>query len=503
MRIARYPFLPTACLLFFTAHLALPAVTLPALFSDHMVLQRGMPVHVWGTAEPGENVTAAFRDETRHATADNLGLWNVYFSPGAAGGPFVLTVGSSNQIHLNDVLVGDVWVGSGQSNMEMVMKGVDHASEEIAGATNPNIRLFHVPRKVSEYPLTGMEARPWMLCQPETVANFSAVAYFFGRHIQQQEHVPIGLIESSWGGTPAEAWTSLPSLASDASLMPVFGAWARMMQSQQRWLLQRERDWQTATAKAAAEGKPAPPRPWSPNESNSWQPAGLFNGMIAPLTPFPIRGVIWYQGETNASSDRAPLYARLFQALIRDWRHAWGQSEMPFLFVQLASFKTGPNNDWPMLRDAQTQALSLTNTGMAVTIDVGNPTNIHPTDKQDVGLRLALAAEAVTYGRKLEYSGPMYRLAMRENGALRVWFDHAGNMTAKGGSLEGFEIAGADRKFVPATARVEKDSIVVSNPTIAAPVHVRYAWADDPHANLVNGAGLPASPFQTGPIGGE
>lgn len=492
MRIALFP-----ALLLLSAGAALPAVTLPALFSDHMVLQRGLPVHLWGSAQPGETVTAAFRDQTQHATADNLGLWSLYLAPGAAGGPFVLTVAASNQIRLQDVLVGDVWVGSGQSNMEMAMKGVNHAADEIAAAANPNIRLFHVPRKVSDYPLTEIAAGPWMECTPQTVENFSAVAYFFGRHLQKQENVPIGLIESSWGGTPADAWTSLPAISADASLMPVFSEWAKMMQAQPRTLLQRERQWQTASAKAAAEGKPAPPRPWSPNEGNSWQPAGLFNGMIAPLTPFPIRGVIWYQGESNASAERAPLYARLFQTLIRDWRQAWNQADMPFLFVQLANFKTGPNSAWPMLRDAQTQALSLAHTGMAVIIDIGNPTNIHPTDKQDVGLRLALAAEAVTYGKTLEYSGPMYRLAMPEAGALRVWFDHAGGLAAKAGALEGFEIAGSDRKFVPATARIDKDAVVVSNSAVAAPAYVRYGWADDPRCNLVNAAGLPASPFQS------
>ena len=497
MRIFSSPLLRAAGLLLIGAAAAFPAVTLPALFSDHMVLQRGLPVHLWGSAEPGETITAGFRDETRRATADGLGLWNIYFPPGAAGGPFVLTVAGSNQIRLQDLLVGDVWVGSGQSNMEMPMKGVDHAAEEIAASTNPGIRLFQVPRKVSDYPLTDMAATSWTLCRPDTVATFSAAAYFFGRHIQKQENVPIGLIASSWGGTPAEAWTSLPALSADASLMPVFAEWGKMMQAQPRTLLQRDRQWQATRAKAAAEGKPAPPRPWSANEGNSWQPAGLFNGMIAPLTPFPIRGVIWYQGESNASAERAALYARLFQTLIRDWRQAWNQSDLPFFFVQLPNFKTGPNSAWPALRDAQTQALSLANTGMAITIDIGNPTNIHPTDKQDVGLRLALAAEAITYGGKLEYSGPLYRLSVPENGALRVWFEHAANLSAKGATLEGFEVAGADRKFVPAAARIEKDSVLVSNPSVAAPLYVRYGWADDPRCNLINGAGLPASPFQS------
>ena len=485
-----------AGLLLLGAAAGFPAVTLPRIFTDHMVLQRGMPVHLWGTAQPGENVTAAFRDELRRTTADKSGLWSMSFPAGPAGGPFVLTVASSNKIRLEDILVGDVWVGSGQSNMEMEMKDVAQGAAEIAASANPSIRLFHVPHLISDYPVTDLTDSPWAVCGPDTIPHFSAAAYFFARHIQKQEKVPIGLIVSSWGGTPADAWTSLPALSADPSLLPVFTEWDKVMQAQPDYLRQNLL-WQAATAKAAAEGKPAPPKPLLPKYGNSWQPAALFNGMIAPLTPFPIRGVIWYQGESNASPERAPLYAHLFQTLILDWRKAWNQNDMPFLFVQLANFKAGPHSAWPALRDAQKQALSLPNTGMAVTIDIGNPNNIHPTDKQDVGLRLALAADALVYGHKVEYSGPLYSRAAPENGAMRVWFDHAGNLTAKGGALAGFEIAGADRVFVAASARIEKDSVVVSNPAVPAPVHVRYGWADDPHCNLYNGDGLPASPFQS------
>jgi sialate O-acetylesterase len=283
--------------------------------------------------------------------------------------------------------------------------------------------------------------------------------------------------------------------------MPVFSEWARMYDDHATVLLEREkaeREWERAAERAKAEGAPPPSRPWQPNERNSWMPAGLYNAMIAPVTRFAVRGAIWYQGESNTARERAPLYARLFQTMIREWRRAWGEGDFPFLFVQLANFKTSPESMWPEVREAQRQTLSLANTGMAVTIDIGNPDNIHPANKQDVGLRLALAARAIAYGEKIEYSGPLFRLATPQGDSLRVWFDHAqSGLKAKGGELKGFEVAGADRKYVPAAARIEGATLVVSDAAVPSPRYVRYGWASSPDCNLYNSEDLPASPFRS------
>jgi sialate O-acetylesterase len=477
-------------------------VTLPGVLADHMVIQRGLPVHVWGKAAEGESVAVTFRGSTRSATADSIGQWSVYLPPAEAGGPFELTVKGNNRITLKDVMVGDVWVASGQSNMEFPVKEAINAPAEIASADHSGIRLFHVKNRVAHYPLDDVVAEPWTSCTSDTVRDFSAVAYFFGRHLHEKLGVPIGLIETSWGGTPAEAWTSLHALSADASLMPVFASWARMNDGEAAHQLRREKEmgeWRRAVDRAKTEGKQPPGFPWEPNIDSSWMPAGLYNAMIAPLTKFPIRGAIWYQGESNASRERAALYAHLFGTMIQDWRRAWGQGDFPFLFVQLANFKTEPDAKWPELRDAQRQTLALANTGMAVTIDIGATDDIHPKNKQDVGTRLALAARAMTYGEKIEYSGPLFRQATPEGSSLRLWFDHVGGgLTAKGGSLSGFEIAGDERKFVPATAMIDGATIVVSSPFVSAPVGVRYAWSDDPRCNLYNAEGLPASPFRSG-----
>jgi sialate O-acetylesterase len=478
-----------------TAH---AEVTLPALLADHMVIQRGLPVHVWGMATPHESVTVTFRGENKAATADDLGRWSVYLSPGEAGGPFQLGVKSTNTIVLNDVLVGDVWVASGQSNMEFPMTRLGNAQVEIAAAQYPKIRLFQVEKKPADYPLENVAAKTWTACTPETVADSSAVAYFFARNLQQKLGVPIGLIESFWGGTAAESWTSLPALSADASLMPVFAARAKMVVTESTTVLQlqqKEIEFQQAVAQAQADGKPIPSRPWHPNFA-AWAPAALYNGMIAPLTPFAIRGVIWYQGEANSGPDRAPLYARLFQTMIRDWRNDWAQGDFPFLFVQIANWNSAAEDLWPEVRNAQRQALALNNTGMAVTIDIGDPDDIHPKNKQDVGLRLALAARAIAYGEKIEWSGPLYRQLTPEEHALRVWFDHAAGLMAKGPEVIGFEIAGADGKYSAADAKIEGTSVIVSSTAVPTPVSVRYGWAANPSCNLFNKQGLPASPFK-------
>ncbi|HEY1262958.1 MAG TPA: sialate O-acetylesterase, partial [Terriglobales bacterium] len=465
------------------------------------VVQRGLPVHVWGMASPGEAITAGFRGESRSATADALGRWSLYFSPGEAGGPFPLTIQGSNKIALSDILVGDVWVASGQSNMEFPMTELTNAQSEIAAAQYPQIRLFRVEHNPADYPVENVTAKAWTACTPETAAESSAVAYFFARDLQKKIGVPIGLMETFWGGTPAESWTSLPALSADAALMPVFAARAQMVTSQSTTALQLEKaehDYAQSLAASKAQGTPPPAwLPWHP-DFRAWAPAALYNGMIAPLTPFAIRGVIWYQGEANTDPLRAPLYSRLLPTMIRDWRNAWGEGDFPFLLVQIANWNSDPQDDWPEVRDAQRRTLALRNTAMAVSIDIGDPVDIHPKNKQDVGARLALGARAIAYGEKIEYSGPLFRQLTREGHSLRVWFDHAGGLTARGGVPKGFEIASADRKFVPAAATIENAGVVVSSPNVPDPVYVRYGWAPNPDCNLYNAAGLPASPFQAG-----
>ncbi|HSM77961.1 MAG TPA: sialate O-acetylesterase [Bryobacteraceae bacterium] len=481
---------------------SLPAeVSLPALFADHMVIQRDLPVHVWGRAGDGEAVSVEFQGNSRNTQADDLGFWSVYLPPVAAGGPYELTVKGTNAITVHDVLVGDVWIASGQSNMEFALQDANNAQAEIAAANDDGIRAFHVHRAVASHTVLDVTADSWEPATPQTAGRFSAVAYFFARDLRRKSHVPIGILESYWGGTPAEAWTSLASLSADASLMPVFATWARVNEDAVRTKIRRKNQlerWKAEVARAKAEGKPAPGRPWAGNDDDSWSPAGLFNAMIAPLTHFPIRGAIWYQGENNATEEGAPTYPRLFQTMIQDWRKAWGEDDFPFLFVQLANFKTGPNSRWPELRDAQRQALNLRHTGMAVTIDIGDAGDIHPKNKQDVGARLALAARAVVYGENIEYSGPIFRQAIPEGGSLRVRFDHAGGLKSKNAVLRGFEVAGADRKYQPAEARIDGSTVVVSSSSVPAPVLVRYAWADNPEADLYNSADLPASPFRSG-----
>jgi sialate O-acetylesterase len=475
-------------------------VKLPSILSSHMVLQRDRPIHIWGWANPGEKVSASLRAAKADTTADAIGSFSLYLPPEPAGGPYSLTVSASNRITLDDVLIGDVWLASGQSNMEMPLRGFDGApvkngAAEIAAASHPHIRLLNVPHKSADIPLRNVDAS-WTACTPETAANFSAVAYFFGRELAGRFDVPIGLIDSTWGGTVVEAWISLTGISSDPGLMPVFATRAHMMQPQADMdaILAFEARETEAARKA---GKPLPKFPWHPDPA-SWAPAGLFNAMIAPLTPYPIKGAIWYQGESNSRIAFAPTYARAFPALIADWRSQWHQGSFPFLFVQISSFASDLTESWPTIREAQRRTLFVANTAMAVTIDIGDPENVHPADKQTVAARLALGARAMAYGEAVESVGPMYRQATAESGGIRIWFDHAAGLTAHGGAaIGGFEIAGDDGIFAAATARIEGPSVLVRNPQVANPKQVRYGWTNAPLLNLFNGAGLPASPFTT------
>jgi sialate O-acetylesterase len=463
-----------------------------------MVMQRDKPIHIWGWSDPGEKVSVTFHGISREATGDSLGNWSIFLPPESSGGPYQLTVTSSNKIVLDDVLIGDVWFASGQSNMEFPLKGFGGAplkdsAAEIAHAGQAQIRLLHIPQKAADFPLFN-SATSWTECSPETAANFSAVAYFFGRELAARERVPIGLIDATWGGTVAEAWMSLEAISADAGLMPVFATRAHTMltQGEMAAILAKERR-EDLSAKQA--GQAPPNHTWHP-APESWAPAALFNGMVAPETPFTIKGVIWYQGESNSKLAFAPIYAKLFPAVIADWRAQWHEGDFPFLYVQISNFTSNATEAWAIIREAQRRSLSVANTGMAVTIDIGDPGNVHPPDKQTVGARLALAARALAYGESVEYSGPLFRQAAPDGDGVRVWFDHtAHGLVAKGDALQGFEIAGDDGRFVTAAARIDGQTVVVSNAQVAAPKYVRYGWANAPVVNLFNSEGLPASPF--------
>ena len=485
---------------------------LPAIFSDHMVLQQQMPIGVWGWAAPDERIEVSLRAQRVSTTAGRDGRWRVTLEPEAAGGPDELKVaGATVTKRFVDVLVGEVWVGSGQSNMQWEVRQAQDADTEIAAAEHPRIRIFSVKRVTALEPkddVTPMDAAPtWTAVTPAAVTNFSAVGYFFSRELQRARNVPVGFIHSSWGGTPAEAWTRRDALAEDPALQPLLAQYRRIEGEypSQRYGYERRlpiwndalKAWQSANP--AATPMPGMPAPRGGPE-DPHRPASLWNAMIAPITPFAIRGVLWYQGETNAL--RAWDYQRLMTAMIQDWRRAWNRGDLPFLFVQLANFRQNPPNPgatwWAEVREAQRLTLGLPNTAMASAIDIGNPLDIHPLNKQEVGRRLALAARAVAYGDRVEYSGPLYDGMTIEGSRIRVRFRHAGAGlaldTANGSS---FVVAGVDGQFKPATAVVDGDTIVVSSPAVPAPVAVRYAWEDDPITSLRNKDGLPASPFRT------
>jgi sialate O-acetylesterase len=472
------------------------AVKLPTLISDHMVLQQGIPVRVWGSADAGETVKVEFQGQSVSVKAGDNGKWTAWLKPLVTGGPLEMSI---NGTVIKDVLVGEVWVGSGQSNMEFKLQTANNHDEEIAAASYPMIHLFLVKKAVADQPADDVVGT-WQVCSPESAKGFSAVEYFFGRHLQQNLHVPMGLIESDWGGTPAESWISRQAVESDPALKFVTENWDKVLANYPASKSRYEQQlaaWPKAVEDAKAAGKTPPNRPpLPPGPGHQNTPGGLYNAMIAPLVPYGIRGAIWYQGESNANEANAWRYRRLFGAMIQDWRNRWGQGDFPFLFVQLANYKSNPY--WPVLRESQTETLRLANTGMAVIHDIGESRDIHPKNKQDVGLRLALAARALVYKQPIEYSGPLFQAAAPEGGAMRVYFAHADGMhSSNHEAIAGFEIAGADGQYVPAEAKVEGSTILVSSPQVASPATVRYAWADDPVCNLVNQVGLPASGFRS------
>jgi len=477
---------------------AIAAVKPAALFSDGCVLQQEMPTPVWGWAENGEKVTVEFQGQKVSAVTAN-GKWMITLKSLKAGGPFEMKISGADTVTIKNVLVGEVWLCSGQSNMAWRLNQTTNAETDIAAAKYPNIRLFTVPNNPKDEPANDVKAA-WQECTPDTVKSFSAVGYFFGRALHlARSGVPVGLINSSVGGTPSEAWTSGPVVANDPNFAGVRERYAKAVAdwpaAKARWEAAIEK-YKKDAADAKEAGKPAPAapaKPFGPEHQN--RPVGLYNGMIAPLAPYALRGAIWYQGESNAP--RAYEYRSIFPAMIQDWRKAWG-SDFTFLFVQLAPYAPPPADTYAELREAQSLTLKLPKTGMAVITDVGEEKDIHPKQKQPVGERLALAARAIAYGEKIEYSGPVYSGLKIEGSRAVLSFTHVGGgLVAKGEKLVGFAIAGADQKFVPADAEIKGDKIIVSSSLIAQPVAVRFGWENYPMLNLWNKAGLPASPFRT------
>lgn len=466
------------------------------LFVDHAVLQRDVPLKVWGTADAGERVTVTLNGATASATADDRGAWRVELPAQPAGGPYTLRIAGKTTVEVNDVLIGEVWLASGQSNMHMPMRennpwsaGVLDFEKEIAAADHPQIRIFDVGRAFAEQPATDLKGA-WAVTTPKAAANFSATSYYFARSLHRTLNVPVGIVHSSVGASSISAWTSRAALESNPlNQLAAFD--------------KRIRDYPAALEKYEATKKPGaklndPDRPKDPRTSVS-SPTLLFNGMIAPVVGYPIRGAIWYQGESNAFKPDG--YAQSMARLVGDWRGRWGQGDFPFYFVQLpghgARIAEPSDHNWARMREQQALAArQIPNAGMAVTIDVGEAVS-HPRDKRSVGERLARVALARTYGQPIEFSGPVFR-AMRVAGdEVRVAFDHAEGLKSKGDPLKGFAIAGADQKFAWAEARVEGNEVVLRSAAVSNPVAVRYAWAEDPECNLTNASGLPAVPFRT------
>jgi len=510
-------------------------VKLPGIFGDHMVLQRGTSVPVWGTAAPDEAVTVTAGSVTASTKADKDGKWIVHLDKlSLSTTPIELEVNATNKIALHDVLVGDVWVCSGQSNMAFALGEASTAKEEIPAANHPDIRLFIVKVTANFKPQSDCVGQ-WVLCTPDTARDFSAVGYFFGKEIAATENVPVGLIGSYVGSTPAQAWTSLGTLQGDPDLKKAYADPftelaadpVAVKAAHDAWLASGGSAYLAAMKKfyednwaALQKGQHPPPQPAPyaipepPYEGQTTISTVLFNGMIAPLEPFAIKGVIWYQGESNGGNS---LYAKLFPAMIADWRKSWGQGDFPFLYVQLPNLGArSPNpaeiSGWPVAREDQLDGLALPNTGMAITIDAGDGNNLHPPYKDIVGHRLAQYARHLVYGEDLVYSGPLYDSFKIDGNKVTITFKNVGTglkigtppVTPPGSTpppkneLKGFAVAGIDHKYSWAKATISgTNTVTVTCDRVSAPTSVIYGWDADPEVNLYNSADLPASPFRT------
>jgi len=493
-------------------------VKLASPFGDHMVLQRNKMVPVWGTASPGEKVTLTFNKQKKTVVTGSDGSWMISLDKLAAGGPYTMTVAGANTITVQDVYVGEVWLCSGQSNMDFTVAredrywcGVFNEKEEVAAANYPLIRVFDTdfsPRLDAQKDVRGI----WEVVSPQTVGHISAIAYFFARNLQKKLNVPIGLITTAFGASTAEAWISKPALEANpkfATLLTTFNGkldkYNTDTAAQSKYKVAYAK-WVVDAAKAKADGKDELRGPKNPNPVNDQHnPYVLWNGMVAPLVPYAIQGALWYQGESN--SPTASIYRDLMEALIVDWRKQFNQGEFPFIYVQLANIGTkydsipAAGGSEAIKREAQLLNLSVPKTAMAVAIDNADPLdmkNVHPKNKQEIGRRMVLAARAIAYGENITYSGPLYDKMQVKGNTIQLDFKSTDEgLICKGDKLKGFAIAGEDKKFVWADAKIEGNSLIVSSPLITKPVAVRYGWGNNPPTSLYNKADLPASPFRT------
>lgn len=494
---------PLLCLALFslgaTAH---ATVVLAPLFTDNAVFQRDKPVPVWGTADVGEKITVAFAGQSLATTADATGKWKVTLAELPANAkPDDLVVKGKNTVTRTNIVVGEVWLASGQSNMEWTLSKTYDATLDIAASdAYPLIRHIKIAKKVATEPLATATGT-WQVASPATTAEFTAVGYYFAIDLYRLLNVPIGIINSSWGGTRVEAWMDTSTLKSNPAFESVASDWAKILEAYPEAKAKQVAEhaaWKIEANAAKAAGqrftKREPTEPWGVGHQAT--PSGLNNGMITPLAPYALRGAIWYQGESNAG--KAAQYRALFSAMITGWRTQFAQGDFPFYWVQLANYQSPSDTNWAFLREAQTQTLALPNTGQAVTVDIGNVNDIHPRNKKDVGRRLARVALSRTYGQKIVSSGPVFSKAERSGDGFRVKFTELnGGLIAPLNALVGFELAGEDKVFKPATAKIEKDSVLVSTSDVPAPVAVRYAWRNAPLAGLFNVEGLPAVPFRS------
>ncbi len=498
------------------AGLAHAELRLPKVFGNNMVLQRDSAVPVWGWADPGARVTVQFADQTKQCVADAAGRWTVRLDAmpaSAEGRTLTVTVGDGQEkAAFTAVLVGEVWLCSGQSNMQWSVNQSKNPADEIANARWPLIRHIAIPRVPSGHPRDDVDAS-WQICSPETAAGFSAVAYYFGRHLHRELNVPVGLIHSSWGGTRIEPWTPPEGFAAVPALAGIHEQVQNAMPTSPKFkarlgkYIGQVEAWMAEARKSIASGSPLAPIPDYPPElkplGERQQPCALYNGMIHALVPYAIRGAIWYQGESNHTEGM--LYYEKMKALIGGWRELWKRGDFPFYFVQIAPFQYGNESPaiLPRLWEAQTAALAIPNTGMTVISDIGNLKDIHPKNKQGVGARLGQIALAKTYGiENIVYSGPMFKSMAIEGNSIRVTFDHVGGGLASrdGKPLSWFEIVGPDTDFVKADATIDGNAVVLSSPAVTNPAAVRFAWHKLAEPNLMNKEGLPANPFRAGEV---